>query len=165
MQLIVGGMTTITEHRTHFRKGSNSYSLEVTSQAGDDPAEGQDRRLTVRVSGTDPDGRVVADGSLEVDFAELGTIADMLSDELLAAAGQPARSRWRFREPPANQGRPWTPELDAELEKRWIAGATVREVAEHFERTDSAIRRRLPLIGCDPYVAGAYLPPPPSQRD
>lgn len=155
-------MTTIEEHRTHFRKGPNSYTLEVTSTEDD---ESGGRRLSVRLGVVDADGRAIAQGQLEVDDDELTAVADVLTDELLAAAGQPKRSRWRYREPPANTGRPWTGELDAELEKRWIAGEDVQGIADHFGRTQSAIRRRLPLIGCDPYTPGAYLPPPPSQRD
>lgn len=156
-------MATIEEHRTQFRKGSNSYSVEVITQAEDD---GSQRRVAVQLGASDPDGRAIADGRLEVDFDELAGVAEVLSGELLAAAGLPVRSRRRSARPdPANLGKPWTEELDAELEKRWLAGETAKQIADHFGRTQSAVQRRLPLVGCDPYQPGAYLPPPPSQRD
>lgn len=155
-------MTTVEEHRTHFRKGDTQYTVEVRTEADDG---GFDRKLSVRVDGADPDGQALVAGALEVDFAELDTVAELLSDELRTAAGLRPRGRRRPRAEPARKGQPWTPELDAELEKRWIAGEGLREIAAQFERTQSAIQRRLPLIGCDPYTPGAYLPPPPSQRD
>lgn len=154
-------MTTIEEHRTHFRKGNITYEVEVTSQLADDGATHQ---VAVRLGGADPDGRPVADGRLDVDRAELETVAGVLADELMAAAGLPVRSRRSWREPPANQGRPWSEELDAELEKRWLAGESLVAIADDFQRTRNAILRRLPLVGCDPYRPGEYLRPPPSQR-
>lgn len=155
-------MTTIEEHRTQFRRDDNAYSVEVISQ---EDYGGAGHRVTVRLDVADPDGRPVAKGEVEVDSAALVGVAEVLADELLSAAGQPRRHRHRKREQPSNTGRPWTAGLDADLEKRWIAGEGLREIADAFGRTQSAILRRLPLIGCDPYTPGAYLPPPPSQRD
>lgn len=156
-------MTMIEEHRTHFRRDDNAYTLEVISQ---DDYGGAGPRVTVRLDVADPDGRALAKGEVEVESAALVGVAEVLADELLAAAGQPRRYRNRSRRAqPGNTGRPWTAELDADLEKRWIAGEGLREIADAFGRTQSAILRRLPLIGCDPYTPGAYLPPPPSQRD
>ncbi|MFO7191390.1 hypothetical protein [Thermocrispum agreste] len=155
-------MTIIEEHRTQFRRDGHAYRLEVVAQQESEAAE---RQVTVRLDVADPEGRPVAAGQVEVAAGALSAVAEVLSDELLAAAGQPRRHRHRRREQPSNTGRPWTAELDAELEKRWIAGEDLRDIAEAFGRTQSAILRRLPLIGCDPYTPGAYLPPPPSQRD
>ncbi|MGH3434006.1 MAG: helix-turn-helix domain containing protein [Thermocrispum sp.] len=155
-------MTTIEERRTQFRRDDHAFALEVISQ---EDYGGAGHRVTVRLDVADADGRAVAKGEVEVEAAVLVAVAEVLADELLAAAGQPRRHRYRRREQPSNTGRPWTAELDADLEKRWIAGEGLREIAEAFGRTQSAILRRLPLIGCDPYTPGAYLPPPPSQRD
>lgn len=155
-------MSTIQEHRTHFRKNDNAYTLEVIEQ---DDYGGVGHRVAVRLDVADPDGRAVATGQFDVDAAELTAVAEVLSDQLMSAAGRPRRARRGPREQPANTGRPWTAELDADLEKRWIAGDDLRAIAADFGRTQSAIMRRLPLIGCDPYTPGAYLPPPPSQRD
>lgn len=153
-------MTTLEEPRTHFRKGNNTYSVEIDAR----PNDVGGLRVTVDLCGADPGGRLIAAGKLDADLAELETVAAVLADELLAAAGLPGRGR-RRRDLPANAGKPWIAELDAELEERWIAGEGLKDIAAHFQRTTSAIERRLPMIGCDPYTPGAYLPPPPSQRD
>ncbi len=160
--LNVWAMTTIEEHRTQFRRDDHDYRLEVIAQ---EDAAAAERQVTVRLNVSGPDGRAVATGQVEAASSVLAAVAEALADELLAAAGQPRRYRHRRREQPSNTGRPWTAALDAELEKRWIAGEDLRDIAESFGRTQSAILRRLPLIGCDPYTPGAYLPPPPSQRD
>lgn len=159
---VVGMTIAIDEHRTHFRLDQNNYTVEVTRRH-DDYIDGD--RVTVQVSGSDPEGRVVTDASIEVAARELERVIGLLGDELRSAAGLPTRGRRRLASPPPNQGRPWTADDDRELERRWIAGQDMEAIAAHFGRTVGAIERRLPMAGCDPYSPGAYLPPPPSQRD
>lgn len=153
---------SIDEHRTHFRLNENDYTIEVTTRH-DEYIGGE--RVTVQVAGADAAGRVVADASIEVAASELERVIGLLGDELRTAAGLPTRGRRRLAQPPPNQGRPWSEEDDVELERRWLAGEDLETVAAHFGRTTGAIARRLPIVGCDPATVGAYLPPPPSQRE
>jgi hypothetical protein len=153
-------MNIIEEHRTKVRSGDNTISIEVTALPGGD----QPDRLIVTIGGRGPQGELLVDGQIEVASASAGTVGSVLSETLRhhTAVSEPGSRRSRDR--PARQGRPWTPELDAELERRWIAGDPVEEIAVHFERTPGGIRARLPRVGCDPERLGEYLPEPPSQR-
>lgn len=146
--------------QTRVRAGENIYSIEVTALPGGDRPD----RLIVSIGGSGPQGEVVADGQLEVAAAAAAPLGTVLTETLRHHAGfiEPGRRRARAR--PASQGRPWIPELDAELEKRWIAGDAVEEIAIHFERSPGSIRARLPKVGCDPDRPGEYLPEPPSRR-
>lgn len=156
----VCAMNIIEEHRSKVRAGENIYSIEVTTLPGGD----QPDRLIVSVEGAGPHCEPVADGQLEVASAAAAALGCVLSETLRhhVAISEPGGRRARAR--PASQGRPWTPELDEELEKRWIQGESVEEIAVHFERSPGGIRARLPRVGCDPEQPGEYLPEPPSQR-
>ena len=53
----------------------------------------------------------------------------------------------RTRESNPSAYRPWSPELDEELETMFDAGNTYQEIAVEFERTKGAIISRLKKIG------------------
>jgi hypothetical protein len=156
-------MNIIEEHRTEVRVGINKYSVEVAALPSDDQSM-LAPRVAVTVGAVGPEGESVAEGCIEVDARVAPTLGSVLADTLLSFAGISNPSRRRPGERPAQQGRPWTDELDAELERQWQAGESVEDIAAHFERTPGGIRARLPRVGCDPEKPGAYLPVPPSRR-
>ncbi|WAL68019.1 helix-turn-helix domain containing protein [Amycolatopsis cynarae] len=153
-------MTIIEEHRTTIRASENTYSIEVTALPGGDRTD----RLVVSIGGTGPQGEPVAEGQLEISAGAAETFGSLLSETLRhhGALSEPGARRGRPRA--LRHGRPWTSELDAELERRWLAGETVEEIAAHLERIPGGIRARLPRVGCDPERPGEYLPEPPSRR-
>ncbi|HJQ46287.1 MAG TPA: helix-turn-helix domain containing protein [Amycolatopsis sp.] len=153
-------MNIIEEHRSKVRSGDTMFSIEVTTLPGGDQLD----RLIVTVGGEGPQGELVADGHLEVASASAGPLASVLAATLKQQGAMAAPAARRSRDRPPQQGKPWSLQLDAELERRWIEGASVEEIAVHFERSPGAIRARLPRVGCDPERPGGYLPEPPSQR-
>lgn len=155
-------MTTIHEHRTRFRKGNTTYSVELSAL----PAEGgaDSSRVVLSLAAAGPDGEPVADGQLEVDLDAAADLGTLVQQTLHGAAGLAAPERAVARVRPANQGLPWTEEADAELERRWIAGEGLAEIAHQFARSPGSIRAQLPRVGCDPERPGGYLPEPPSRR-
>ncbi|MGW4489236.1 helix-turn-helix domain containing protein [Amycolatopsis sp. NPDC004368] len=148
-------MTIIEEHRTEVRAGNVQYRIAVVARPGD---AAEQSRVTVTVGGEGPDGESVAHGKLDLDTAVVPAVADLLAGSLHAFAGGPRR---RSGERPAQQGKPWS----AELESAWLAGDTVADLARRFERTAGGIRSRLPRVGCDPERPGHHLPVPPSLRE
>ncbi len=156
-------MTIVEEHRTEIRVHDSVYRIEVAAHPGGGAA-GEDRWVTVMVGGTGPQEEPIVEGQLDIDAEAVPTLATVLSDTLLAFAGQGKGQRRRPGDRPAQQGMPWSEDLDAELEGRWLAGESVEEIARSFERTPGGIRARLPRVGCDPENRGEYLPVPPSQR-
>ena len=156
----VPGMNIIEEHRSKVRSGDNTFSIEVTTLPGGDQLD----RLIISVGGEGPQGELVADGQIEVASAVAGSLGSVLAATLRHQAAVALPSARRSRDKPPQQGKPWSLDLDAELERRWIAGDSVEEIAVHFERTPGGIRARLPRVGCDPERPGQYLPEPPSQR-
>lgn len=157
-------MTIVEEHRTEIRVQDSVYRIEVAARPGGG-VDREDRWVTVRVGGTGPQEESIAEGQLDIDTEAVPTLATVLSDTLLAFVGKGRGQRRRPGDRPAQQGMPWSEELDAELESRWLTGESVEEIARRFERTPGGIRARLPRVGCDPERRGAYLPVPPSQRD
>jgi hypothetical protein len=156
-------MSIIEERRTEIRAQENTYQIVVATRTDVDRAEPTPRvMITLEAGG--PDGEPVAEGSLDLDVAVAATVADLVADGLLSAAGAGRAPRRRSAGRPAQQGRPWSEEMDAELEHRWIAGESVAQIAAYFERTPGGIRARLPRVGCDPENPGCYLPVPPSRR-
>jgi len=153
-------MNIIEEHRSKVRSGDTTFSIEVTTLPGGD----QPDRLIVSVSAEGKQEEFVADGQIEVASAAAGSLGSVLSATLRQHTALAESGARRMRELPAQRGRPWSLELDAELERRWIAGDSLEEIAVHFERTPGGIRNRLPRVGCDPDRPGQYLPEPPSQR-
>ncbi|GHE86470.1 hypothetical protein GCM10017786_17410 [Amycolatopsis deserti] len=156
-------MNIIQEHRSTLRAGNTTFSIEVTALPDGDRDLLADR-LVIRVGAAGAEGEPVADGQIEVAASAAETLGSVLSETLRhhAALADPGGRRGRDR--PASQGRPWTPELDAELERRWIAGESVADIARELGRSPGGIRARLPRVGCDPERRGEYLPDPPSMR-
>ena len=159
----VPGMSIIEEHRSTVRAGNTTFSIEVAALPGGDP-DLDAERLMIRIGAAGAEGEPVADGQVEVSAGAAETLGSVLSETLRhhAALADPGGRRARDR--PASQGRPWTPELDAELEHRWIAGESVADIARELGRSPGGIRARLPRVGCDPERRGEYLPDPPSMR-
>ncbi|MCR6490003.1 helix-turn-helix domain containing protein [Amycolatopsis sp. OK19-0408] len=156
-------MSIIEERRTEVRAQENTYQIVVSTRTDEDRVVPTPRvMITLEAGG--PGGEPVAEGSLDLDVAVAATVADLVADELLSATGGGRVPRRRSAGRPAQQGRPWNEEMDAELENRWIAGEGVAEIAAYFERTPGGIRARLPRVGCDPEHPGCYLPVPPSRR-
>ncbi|MDQ0382171.1 helix-turn-helix domain containing protein [Amycolatopsis thermophila] len=151
-------MNIIEEHRSTLRAGETTFSIDVTTL----PAGDEAGRLVIRIGAAGAEGEPVADGQIEVTPTAAATLGSMLSETLRhhAALADPGGRRAR----PASQGRPWTAEMDAELERRWIAGDSVADIARDMERSPGGIRARLPRVGCDPERRGEYLPDPPSMR-
>ncbi|MDT8915099.1 helix-turn-helix domain containing protein [Amycolatopsis sp. PS_44_ISF1] len=154
-------MTIIEEHRTEVRSGNVQYQVTVVTRTGAQ----EESRVVVTVGGEGPGGELVAQGRLELDSAAVPVVAELLGGSLLAFAGGGGAGRRRTGERPAQQGRPWSEEMDAELERRWLAGDPVSELARDFERTPGGIRARLPRVCCDPEKPGNHLPMPPSLRE
>ncbi|MBN6038660.1 helix-turn-helix domain containing protein [Amycolatopsis sp. 195334CR] len=150
-------MTVSEQHRTEIRTETATYTVEATSLP--------EARVAVDVSAAGPQGEPVADGHLELDAAAAATLANVLA-KALRSAGALGRTGARRPGPrPAHQGQPWSPTLDEDLERRWLAGEPVEAIAEAFGRSPGSIRARLPRVGCDPEAPGAYLPDPPSRRE
>ena len=156
-------MSIIEERRTEVRAQEITYRIAVATRTDDDRAE-PNTRVMITLEAGGPGGEPVAEGSLDLDVAVAATVADLMADGLLSVTGGGRAPRRRSAGRPAQQGRPWSEELDAELESRWIAGESVAQIAEYFERTPGGIRARLPRVGCDPENPGCYLPVPPSRR-
>lgn len=155
-------VTAIQEHRTQLRIGTTTFSVEMSSLPDD--AGGTPPRVVVSLAAAGPEGEVIADGQLEVDLEIAATLGTVVQQTLHAVAGMDPRSARGPGVRRANQGVPWTPDMDAELERRWIEGEDVETIAEAFARSPGSIRARLPRVGCDPVRPGAYLPEPPSRR-
>lgn len=156
-------MSITIERRTEVRAEENTYQIVVSTRTDEDRAE-PNTRVMITLEAGGPGGDSVAEGSLDLDAEVASTVADLVRDGLLSAPGVSRTPRRRSGGRPAQQGRPWNEEMDAELENRWIAGESVAEIATFFERTPGGIRARLPRVGCDPENPGCYLPVPPSRR-
>lgn len=156
-------MSITEERRTEIRAHDVTYQIAVATRREHDRAEPNTRvMLTLEAGG--PDGEQIAEGSLDLDVAVVDTVAELVADSLLSAIASGRGPRRRSAGRPAQQGRPWSEEMDAELESRWLAGESVAEIAAYFERSPGGIRARLPRVGCDPENPGCYLPIPPSRR-
>ncbi|MEV5300634.1 helix-turn-helix domain containing protein [Amycolatopsis methanolica] len=152
-------MNIIEEHRSTLRAGDTTFSIEVTAV----PGGGRDAladRLVIRVGAAGSEGEPVADSQIEVAAGAAATLGSVLSETLRHHAALPDPGGRRGRDRPAGQGKPWTPEL----ERRWIAGESVADIARELARSPGGIRARLPRVGCDPERRGEYLPDPPSMR-
>lgn len=143
--------------------GNTKFSVEVAALPSGEDAAGV-QRVVVSLAAVGPEGEVVADGQLEVKLDLAAAVGSVLAQTLLAAAGIEKLEHPRAGRRAANQGLPWSAEMDAELERRWVAGDGFPALAEHFGRSEGSIRARLPRVGCDPEKGGAYLPEPPSRR-
>src|SRR5437763_16459999 len=117
-------MSIIEERRTEIRAQEITYQIAVATRTEHDRAE-PNTRVMITLEAGGPGGEPVAEGSLDLDVAVAATVADLVADELLSAAGAGRAPRRRSAGRPAQQGRPWSEEMDAELESRWIAGESV----------------------------------------
>ena len=61
--------------------------------------------------------------------------------------GEPVYSIYAARQEHPNAYDPWTEEADAELKLMWEKGISVAEIADHFERKQSAIIVRMKKLG------------------
>jgi hypothetical protein len=135
---------TSTFHN-EIKLGDVSYKLSVTVDS--------EESLVLDLLGTAESGEVVADGRLSLPVEGGGTIGKLLTRVLSAHT--------RLRSRPirhANANQPWTQALDDELREAWMrpgsatAQDRIRDLAKHMQRSPTAIRARLPRVGCDPDV-------------
>jgi len=125
------GMSIIEERRTEIRAHDVTYQIAVATRTDGDRAE-PNTRVMVTLEAGGPGGEPIAEGSLDLDIAVAGTVAELMADTLLSAAGGRLPKR-RSGARPSQQGRPWTEEMDAELESRWLAGESVEQIAAWFD--------------------------------
>ncbi|WP_434450137.1 hypothetical protein [Lentzea sp. E54] len=140
---------TSTFHN-EIRFGDINYRLSATADSED--------LLVIDLLGATESGEVVADGRLRLPVEGGATIGKLLGRVLTAHTrlrGRPNRH--------ANANSPWTPALDAELREAWMrpgdqnAAERINSLAKHMERSKTAIRARLPRVGCDPDVVSREL--------
>ena len=94
--------------------------------------------LTILADGVDPlTGEVLPDDHL----CNKGEIVRALN----CAVG--ALTRKRAKQPPENNGKPWTEELDAELCRLFESGMKKKELCAYCGRTTGAIESRLVKLG------------------
>lgn len=122
---------------------------------------GTDERLDLRMAGTTAEGAVLAEGALTLPPGGMAPVAGLLKQALdaigkLDPPAKPAR--------PGNANRRWTTEQDEQLREEWLAATPetpavqfIRDLALARERSATAIRSRLPRLGCDPDVPGRPL--------
>lgn len=156
-------MNIIEEHRTQVRIDANTFSVKVFVTADETRGDAR-RRISVDIGAFGPDGEAVAGGNFEVDAELVATLTAVLSDTLRQRSLSVSRTGQNSKASAPRGGHPWTDEHDVALERKWIEGEGVANLAAYFERTPGAIRARLPRVGCDPENPGEYLPQPPSQR-
>ena len=142
---------TSTFHN-EIKLGEVNYRLSATTDS--------DESMVLDLLGSLDSGEVIADGRLRLPVEGGATIGKLLSRVL----GAHTRLRTRpSRHRNANQ--PWTEALDHDLRTAWLtptteqAPALIRTIAEIMERSATAIRARLPRVGCDPDVPGRELSP------
>lgn len=140
---------TSTYHN-EIKLGDINYRLSTTV--------GSDESLVLDLLGTTESDEVVADGRIRLPVEGGATVGKLLTRVLSAHT--------RLRSRPsrhANANRPWTPSLDDELRKAWLQPGSedaldrINSLAKQMERSKTAIRARLPRVGCDPDVAGREL--------
>lgn len=94
--------------------------------------------LTILADGVDPlTGEVLPDDHL----CNKGEIVRALNCAVGALACK------RAKQPPENNGKPWTEELDAELCRLFESGMKKKELCAYFGRTTGAIESRLVKLG------------------
>jgi len=140
---------TSTFHN-EIKLGDITYRLSVTVDS--------EESLTLDLLGATESGEVAADGHLRLPVEGGATIGKLLTRVLSAHT--------RLRSRPnrhANANSPWSPSLDDELREAWLqpggdgAVERINRLAEHMERSKTAIRARLAKVGCDPDVVGREL--------
>ena len=143
-----------------------AFTLEYTSTARDitytltvnADAEGA---LAIDLTGEDPEGTTVAEGTLTLPPGGATESARLLHQSLTAIAGFEGR---RVRRSVGNANQRWTPDEDTALREAWLshpptdpATEVIRTLAAAHQRSPAAIRARLPRLTCDPDVTGRLL--------
>ena len=137
-------------YQNETKLGEVTYRLSATTDA--------DESVVLELLGSAPSGEVIADGRLRLPVEGGAAVGKMLSRVLGAHT--------RLRDRPtrhANANQPWTEALDADLRTAWLAPSSddaavlIRALAEEMQRSSTAIRARLPRVGCDPDVPGREL--------
>ncbi|WP_394617359.1 hypothetical protein JNUCC0626_48515 [Lentzea sp. JNUCC 0626] len=140
-------MTSSYQNKARF--GDVDYQLSATAEANG---------LVLDLLGTKDSGEVVADGRLRLPVQGGGEIGKLISRVLTAHARLQTRPAQAAK---ANQ--PWSESLDGELRDAWMrtgddgAAERIRVLAKDMERSATAIRARLPRVGCDPDVVAREL--------
>ncbi|MDT7789546.1 MAG: hypothetical protein QOF58_7965 [Pseudonocardiales bacterium] len=140
---------TSTFHN-EIKLGEVNYRLSVTT----DSAES----LVLDLLGSHDSGEVIADGRLRLPVEGGATVGKLLSRVLSAHTRLRARTS-RY----TNANQPWTEALDATLRTTWLtptdapASTLIRSIADDMLRSPTAIRARLPRVGCDPDIPGREL--------
>ena len=94
--------------------------------------------LTILADGVDPlTGEVLPDDHL----CNKGEIVRALNCAVGALACKQAK------QPPENNGKPWTEELDSELCRLFDEGMKKKELCAHFKRSPGSIESRLEKLG------------------
>ncbi|USX56416.1 hypothetical protein [Lentzea sp. HUAS12] len=130
--------------------GGVHYRLSATTESDDS--------LVLDLLGTDEEGKVAADGRLQLPIEGGATIGKILG-RVLSAHTRLHRTPTRH----ANANNPWTQALDEELREAWmlpghdVASERIKVLAKRMQRSPTAIRARLPRVGCDPDVVSRPL--------
>ncbi|TWP52557.1 hypothetical protein FKR81_09560 [Lentzea tibetensis] len=136
-------------YTSEIKLGDVTYSLRATTEPSG---------MVLDLLGADPDGTVLADGRLRLPV-EGGIAVGRLVGRVLDAHSRLGRGKRQ----PANANQRWSDELDAVLRAEWLSGADgaaaerIRAIARSMQRSPTAIRARLPRVGCDPDVPGRTL--------
>lgn len=171
-------MNTFTAHRVQTTVDDHHYSIDlnpVESASFDlsSPESGalithspeaglRSGRFKLTATVFDGDGKLVASGTIESARQVLAPLIRVIGASL--GSTSMLQSGRGGSKAPANGGAPWSERDDAELERGWLEGLGVAELATRLDRSLGSIRQRLPRVGCDPQRPGHYLPIPPSQR-
>ncbi|WP_434449466.1 hypothetical protein [Lentzea sp. E54] len=138
--------------QNEIKLGQVNYRLSATTDS--------EESLVLDLLGSLDSGEVIADGRLRLPVEGGATIGKLLSRVL------GAHTRLRSRPTRhANANQPWTESLDTELRTAWLSPADstapelIRSLADAMQRSATAIRARLPRVGCDPDVPGRELSP------
>lgn len=132
--------------------GDVHYRLSATTDS--------DESLVLDLLGATETGEVVADGRLRLPIEGGAAIGKIVGRVLSAHARMQSRPNRH-----ANANSPWTPALDEDLRATWMspgddtAAARISAVAKEMQRSATAIRARLPRVGCDPDVVARELSP------
>ncbi len=142
---------TSTYHN-EIKLGEVNYRLSATTDSSES--------LVLDLLGSLDSGEVIADGRLRLPVEGGATVGKLLSRVLGAHTrlrGRPSRY--------ANANQPWTDTLDAALRTTWLTPTDtppqtlIRSIADDMQRSPTAIRARLPRVGCDPDIPGRELSP------
>lgn len=138
-------------YTNELRVGDVTYTVQAHTDTSD--------MLELQLVGADAEGEVVADGRMRLPVSG-GLTVGRLVGRVLDAHG---RLSVRRKPLAANANQRWTGELDESLRTSWLSSAEgtaverIRAIARDMKRSPTAIRARLPRVGCDPDVPGRPL--------